>query len=84
MSIITDAAGVFQSPDGRWSTRNYFLLSVLITGLLIGFDLLGDHIHNGDVDDALRAMQVRAFLEDGNWFGPRIPNIYMPGPYISA
>ncbi|KOF18494.1 hypothetical protein AC244_14125 [Ensifer adhaerens] len=69
--------------DDRWFPKNYFLVSILLVGFLIGVDLFDAPIHNGDIDDILRALQVQALLQDGGWLNPTIPGIHMPEPYIS-
>jgi hypothetical protein len=38
---------------------------------------------NGDGDDILKLMKIRAFLETGIWFDQSIPGILQPEPFVS-
>ncbi|WP_342242327.1 hypothetical protein [Ensifer sp. OTU672] len=82
MSLVGGETSVARV-DERWSATGYWLICIFIVGLLIGFDLSGERIHNADIDDSLRGLQIKAFLEDGGWLRPAIPRILMPEPYIS-
>ncbi|OWZ90972.1 hypothetical protein B9J07_24420 [Sinorhizobium sp. LM21] len=82
MSLVVGETSVARV-DERWSATGYWLICIFIVGLLIGFDLSGERIHNADIDDSLRGLQIKAFLEDGGWLRPAIPRILMPEPYIS-
>ena len=38
---------------------------------------------NGDFDDILKLMKVRAYLETGSWFDRTIPGVLQPEPFAS-
>lgn len=54
-----------------------------VAGLFVGFDLLDGQPFYLDVDDRMRALQIRDLLRDGQWFDLRLPFITMPEPYVS-
>ena len=47
------------------------------------FDALDGVNFLGDIDDDLRAVQIRLLVEGGAWFDRTIPMIQMPEAYIS-
>jgi hypothetical protein len=47
------------------------------------FDLLDGRLYYRDVDDALRAIQIRQLLAHRRWFDLTIVGIDMPGAYVS-
>ncbi|MGE6740708.1 hypothetical protein ACQKGC_10570 [Allorhizobium pseudoryzae] len=51
--------------------------------LLVGFDILYDRFFYRDIDDILRGIQIRQFLEHGGWYDLTIRGIDMPGAYVS-
>jgi hypothetical protein len=50
---------------------------------VLAFDLLDARHYYRDVDDVLRAVQIRQLLAHGSWFDLTISGIDMPGPYLS-
>ncbi|UJW74164.1 hypothetical protein [Rhizobium sp. SL42] len=50
---------------------------------MLVFDLLADRHYYSDIDDVLRAVQIRQLLTNGEWFDLIIHGIDMPGPYLS-
>lgn len=74
-----DSSGKPQAVSWHWP-----LLAFLAAGLLlIGFDLADGTAYLGDVDDQMRALQIRDLVSDGEWFDRRLPFITMPGDYVS-
>lgn len=52
--------------------------------LVVGLDLLDGKAYLIDVDDTLRAIEIRQFLSSGHWYDLTLPMIRMPEPYVSA
>lgn len=50
---------------------------------IVAFDLLDGTNYLGDIDDVLRASQVKQLLAGGSWFDRTLPMIAMPEPYVS-
>lgn len=59
------------------------LVIVITAFVLVALDLSDGTIMNGDVDDLMRALQVKDLLATGRWFDLSIPQVAMPGPYIT-
>ncbi|MGN7293341.1 hypothetical protein [Rhizobium sp. SAFR-030] len=71
----------FAARDGR---RSPLFVAALITAVaVLCFDLFDGRIYYRDVDDALRAIQIRQLLVHGRWFDLTIVGIDMPGAYVS-
>lgn len=75
--------------DGRAPQESAFsrrlLPLVIATALLVvGLDLLDGKAYLIDVDDTLRAIEIRQFLSSGHWYDLTLPMIRMPEPYVSA
>jgi hypothetical protein len=80
--IIPIEAGSGQMDD-RWSRPRYLLIFLVGIFLLIGVDLADGVLFNGDTDDLLRAVEVRAFLSSGNWYDMSFPSVRMPDVFIT-
>ncbi|WP_193176088.1 hypothetical protein [Oricola nitratireducens] len=60
------------------------LLAFLLAGLaVIVLDLADGNRYMVDVDDRMRALQIRDLLADGNWFDRTLPFLSMPEAYVS-
>jgi hypothetical protein len=55
----------------------------LAVSLLLSFLWSMGHYPNGDVDDLLKAHEVRFLLESGNIFDRTLPGILQPEPFVS-
>ncbi|MBV6648358.1 MAG: hypothetical protein KI789_01410, partial [Hoeflea sp.] len=60
-----------------------FLLALCVTLPMVLFDAVDGVNFLGDIDDDLRAVQIRLLVEGGSWFDRTIPMIQMPEAYIS-
>jgi hypothetical protein len=82
MSVYHWDAGGTASNAGRF---NRFCLPLMIAccGLYVGLDALGAKPHLGDVDDILRAIQVRQLWNGSGWYDLSLPMIRMPETYVS-
>lgn len=67
----------------RSATLETFALLAGIFCLAMAFDLQDGILLLGDVDDRLRALQIRQLLSGKGWFDLTISGIAMPQPYVS-
>lgn len=72
-----------ESTQGVSSSARPFLVLVAVLLLIVGFDMLDGVSFFGDVDDELRLIQIRHFLEVGGWYDLRLPMIQFPEVYQS-
>lgn len=75
----------------RCSRRHFLTPRIETFAILVGvfcvvalFDLHDGVIFLGDIDDRLRALQIRQLLSGNGWFDLTIPGIAMPERYVSA
>lgn len=84
MSDIVDRSSVM--PDS-WARRSFNARPVLWAWLLVVVFMAScwcvGFSPNGDGDDILKLMKIRAFLETGAWFDQSIPGILQPEPFFS-
>ncbi|MFI0845175.1 hypothetical protein [Mesorhizobium sp. IMUNJ 23232] len=59
------------------------LLTWLVVSLILSALWLAGHFPNGDVDDLLKAHEVRFLLDSGNIFDRTLPGILQPEPFVS-
>ena len=64
-------------------TRRLTLVALLVAFAIVAFDLADGSLYLGDIDDVLRALQVRELLRSGAWFDRTLPMIAMPEAYVS-
>ncbi|MCY1669262.1 hypothetical protein [Rhizobium sp. SL86] len=57
--------------------------ALAISVFLVGFDIIYGRFFYRDIDDILRGIQIRQFLDYGGWYDLTIRGIDMPGPYVS-
>lgn len=83
MVQAVDVHAGLDAGDGFWPFRRHLL--IFLAGILffMGFDLLDGKLINGDADDLMRAVQVRTFIDIGNWFDMSLPSVMMPEIYVS-
>lgn len=67
----------------RRTALRAWLVFLVVAWLLVAADVLDGTLYQGDVDDRLRAIQIRHLLGGGRWFDPVLPMISMPEPYAS-
>ncbi|MEC9463491.1 MAG: hypothetical protein VX601_09985, partial [Pseudomonadota bacterium] len=72
-----------ESTQGVSNAARPFLVLVAVLLLIVGFDMLDGVSFFGDVDDELRLIQIRHFLEVGGWYDLRLPMIQLPEVYQS-
>ena len=60
-----------------------FLLALGVALPLMLFDVVDGVNFLGDIDDDLRAVQIRLLVDGGPWFDRTIPMIEMPEAYVS-
>jgi hypothetical protein len=63
--------------------RPLFLLALCVALPMVLFDTIDGVNFLGDIDDQLRAVQIRLLVEGGSWFDRTIPMIQMPEAYVS-
>lgn len=63
-----------------WSP--YFTV-IAVFATIAAFDLSDGKLFLGDIDDRLRAVQIRQFLGGKGWYDLTFSGIAMPGPYVS-
>lgn len=86
MDRIQDgAAGSGQNsmPQDRAVWLRLLAAALATAVLLVGFDILYDRFFYRDIDDILRGIQIRQFLDHGGWYDLTIRGIDMPGAYVS-
>ncbi len=62
---------------------NAFLVLSIVFLAAAAYDLSDGVLFLGDIDDHLRAIQVRQLLSGKGWYDLTITGIAMPGPYVS-
>ncbi|MGL4199150.1 MAG: hypothetical protein ACRCSX_15440 [Allorhizobium sp.] len=72
-----------ETTQGASGSARHFIVLVAVLLLSIGFDRLDGAPFFGDVDDELRLVQIRHFLEVGGWYDLRLPMIEFPEVYHS-
>lgn len=60
-----------------------FLLALGVAMPIVLLDIVDGIRFLGDIDDDLRAFQIRLLVEGGSWFDRTIPMIQMPEAYVS-
>ena len=80
MSALTATVWLGQARRSGWLT--VVLAWAAMALLLSGLWALG-HFPNGDVDDLLKAREVRLLLETGDIFNRTLPGILQPEPFVS-
>lgn len=60
-----------------------FLVALAIATAVLAFDVLDGRYYYRDVDDVLRAVQIRQLLATWTWYDLTIVGIDMPGSYLS-
>ena len=63
--------------------RTLFPAALGIALLMMMFDIVDGVNFLGDIDDDLRAVQIRLLVDGGPWFDRTIPMIEMPEAYVS-
>ncbi|HLP70393.1 MAG TPA: hypothetical protein VK181_23045, partial [Rhizobium sp.] len=59
------------------------LIAFAVAALLTAFDVMDGRFYYRDIDDLLRAQQIRTLLDSGHWYDLTIPTIRMPEVYVS-
>jgi hypothetical protein len=84
MADIVDRLSVM---PGFWVRRSIHshpvLWAWLFIAVLLGLCWCAGISPNGDFDDILKLMQIRAYLETGSWFDRTIPGVLQPEPFAS-
>ena len=65
---------------GPWAPT---LAVVFVFAAIAAFDLSDGVLYLGDIDDRLRAIQIRQFLTGKGWYDLVLSGIAMPEPYVS-
>lgn len=78
------AMGVGRAWPGSLVTARQFAVLLIISVLLLAYDASDGDNFNGDIDDFLRALQVRALFNHGRWYDLSIPGLTSPEGFISA
>lgn len=78
--LNTDMA---QTRDKQAGFMQLFLLALGVALPLMLFDIVDGVNFLGDIDDDLRAVQIRLLAAGGSWFDRTIPMIEMPEAYVS-
>lgn len=73
---------------GKWTGSgsaklSTFLILVLVFLAAAAYDLSDNVLFLGDIDDRLRAVQIRQLLSGKGWYDLTLTGIAMPGPYVS-
>jgi hypothetical protein len=71
------------TPMAVTQTRRLTLVALVVAFAIVIFDLVDGSLYLGDIDDVLRALQVRELLRSGAWFDRTLPMISMPEAYVS-
>lgn len=84
---MTDVVGGASAIPGSWASRSINSRPVLYAWLFIAAFLalcwcVGVS-PNADLDDVLKFLKIRAYLESGAWFDQTVPGILQPGPFAS-
>lgn len=80
MSAITmNGMGEARTPASYFRFGLFWVFGLII----LSVDLADGVLFLGDVDDRMRALQIRDLLADGQWFDRVLPFIAMPEPYVS-
>lgn len=72
-----------QNRDKQAGFMALFLLALGVAVPLMLFDIVDGVNFLGDIDDDLRAVQIRLLAGGGSWFDRTIPMIEMPEAYVS-
>lgn len=76
--------GVDKTDVSRLSLSKIFLILYSTALVLCILDLVDGLLYLGDIDDSMRASQIRAFmLPGGRWWDLTLPSINLPQPYVS-
>ena len=69
--------------DERWPFLRYVLICLVAIGAVVVSDLLDGSVFALDVDDLLRELQIRRFVDGAGWFDRSLPSIRMPEIYVA-
>ncbi len=71
--------------NGYTATRaGVVMLACLLTGLsVVLIDSWDGHLYYGDLDDRMRALQIRDLLNTGDFFNLELGFVALPEPYVS-
>lgn len=84
--IVSQQVPVPTAKDGEAARQLPWrlLIVVIVTAFaIIGTDISDGGAYLADVDDRLRALQIRQLLSSGVWFDLTLPMIRMPEAYVS-
>ena len=76
------------TPLGKWTGSgsaklSTFLILVFVFLAAAAYDLSDNVLFLGDIDDRLRAVQIRQLLSGKGWYDLTLTGIAMPAPYVS-
>ncbi|MGF9563901.1 hypothetical protein [Neorhizobium sp. JUb45] len=84
MTTFEPLVGVDKTDVSRLSLSKIFLILYSTAFVLCMLDLVDGLLYLGDIDDSMRASQIRAFmLPGGRWWDLTLPSINLPQPYVS-
>ena len=70
-------------PERREKSLVPYIAAVVMGLLMVAIDRLDGVSYLGDIDDVLRALQIKQLLATASWFDRTLPMISMPESYVS-
>lgn len=83
---ISDMAGTelpTAAAGPNWSPRRYGLVYLALAMAFILFDIVDGTLFSGDIDDLLREVEIRNFVDGAGWFDLSVPRVWMPEVYVA-
>lgn len=77
----TASVSLVSDVENRSGFPHLFAMALALA--IVAFDLLDGTAYLGDIDDVLRALQVKQLVAGGGWFDRALPMVAMPEPYVS-
>lgn len=84
MAVTAEVRGAAWTERGRSLVLRFPVIATWIAmSLLLSICHLVGYSPNSDLDDLLKLVEIRDFLQTGNWFDRVIPAILQPEPFVS-
>jgi hypothetical protein len=84
MALAAESDNIAQGNGfGRFVVRHSVICAWAAMSLFFALCHLAGYSPSGDLDDLLKQVEIRHFLETGSWFDRTVPGILQPEPFAS-